>query len=86
MQLVIWFCAAARGFSLPYSACLTVLDVRELRCLAEVVLKRLCSDLQRFTAAEYLEGDNKYRCPKQRKAVRAAKRMSIEVRRAVASR
>lgn len=36
--------------------------------------------LQRFTAAEYLEGDNKYKCPKQRKAVRAAKRMAIEVR------
>jgi ubiquitin C-terminal hydrolase len=41
--------------------------------------------LQRFTAAEYLEGDNKYKCPKQRKAVRAAKRMSIEVRCAAAS-
>ena len=37
--------------------------------------------LQRFTSAEYLEGDNKYKCPQQRRMVRAAKRMTIEVRR-----
>ena len=34
--------------------------------------------LQRFTATEYLENDNKYKCPKQACLVRAAKRISIE--------
>lgn len=34
--------------------------------------------LQRFTATEYLEGENKYICPKQKTKVRAAKRISIE--------
>lgn len=34
--------------------------------------------LQRFTATEYLEGDNKYKCPKQSCMVRAAKRIAIK--------
>lgn len=34
--------------------------------------------LQRFTGTEYLEGDNKYRCPQQKCMVRAAKRMAFE--------
>jgi ubiquitin carboxyl-terminal hydrolase 36/42 len=34
--------------------------------------------LQRFTATEYLEGANKYKCPRQACLVRAAKRMAIE--------
>ena len=34
--------------------------------------------LQRFTATEYLEGENKYKCPRQGCLVRAAKRIAID--------
>ncbi|KAL3153836.1 hypothetical protein ABBQ32_013412 [Trebouxia sp. C0010 RCD-2024] len=34
--------------------------------------------LQRFTTSEYLDGPNKYICPKQKKKVRAAKCMTID--------
>ena len=34
--------------------------------------------LQRFTTSEYLDGANKYICPKQKQKVRAAKCMSID--------
>ena len=34
--------------------------------------------LRRFTAGESLDGANKYKCPKQKRAVRAVKRMTIE--------
>ncbi|KAI8462774.1 MAG: hypothetical protein J3K34DRAFT_372984 [Monoraphidium minutum] len=34
--------------------------------------------LQHFTAAEVLDGDNRYRCPKNGKLVRAKKRITIE--------
>lgn len=34
--------------------------------------------LQHFTAAEVLDGDNRYRCPKNNKLVRAKKRITIE--------
>ncbi len=35
--------------------------------------------LQRYTAGEALDGANKYRCPKQKRFVRAVKRITIEV-------
>lgn len=35
--------------------------------------------LQRYTAGETLDGSNKYKCPKQKRFVRAIKRISIEV-------
>lgn len=34
--------------------------------------------LQRFTTSEYLDGANKYICPKQKKKVRAAKCMTVD--------
>lgn len=34
--------------------------------------------LQRFTSSEYLDGANKYICPKQKQKVRAAKCMTID--------
>ena len=34
--------------------------------------------LQRYTAGEALDGANKYRCPKQKRFVRAVKRITIE--------
>lgn len=34
--------------------------------------------LQRFTAGEVLDGPNKYKCPKQNRAVRAVKRMTVD--------
>lgn len=34
--------------------------------------------LQRFTSSEYLDGANKYICPKQKRKVRAAKCMTVE--------
>lgn len=34
--------------------------------------------LQRFTGSEYLDGANKYICPKQKRKVRAAKCMTVE--------
>ncbi|KAI7838812.1 hypothetical protein COHA_007427 [Chlorella ohadii] len=34
--------------------------------------------LERFTAGEALDGANKYKCPKQQKAVRAVKRMTVD--------
>ena len=36
--------------------------------------------LQRYTAGEALDGANKYRCPKQKRFVRAVKRITIEAR------
>ena len=35
--------------------------------------------LQRYTTGEVLDGSNKYKCPKQKKFVRAVKRITIEV-------
>ena len=37
-----------------------------------------CSCLQRFVGVEYLDGTNKYKCPKHNQKVRAAKQMAIE--------
>lgn len=37
------------------------------------------SVFQLHPAGEVLDGGNKYRCPRQNKAVRAVKRMSMEV-------
>lgn len=34
--------------------------------------------LERFTNVEFLDGDNKYKCPKENVMVRAAKRMTID--------
>ncbi|KAL4424055.1 hypothetical protein ABPG75_001356 [Micractinium tetrahymenae] len=34
--------------------------------------------LERFTAGEVLDGQNKYKCPKQSKGVRAVKRMTVD--------
>lgn len=34
--------------------------------------------LQRFTSSEYLDGANKYICPKQKQKVRAAKCMTVD--------
>jgi ubiquitin C-terminal hydrolase len=34
--------------------------------------------LERFTNKEYLDGENKYKCPKENKMVKAVKRMTIE--------
>lgn len=34
--------------------------------------------LQRYTATEYLEGENKYKCPRQSCLVRAGKRIAID--------
>eukprot|EP00884_Botryococcus_braunii_P011307 jgi/Botrbrau1/20177/Bobra.0173s0075.1 len=34
--------------------------------------------LERFTSEEYLDGDNKYKCPKENTMVRAVKRMTID--------
>lgn len=38
----------------------------------------LLKALQRFTSSEYLDGANKYICPKQKQKVRAAKCMTID--------
>ena len=35
--------------------------------------------LARFTAGEALDGNNKYKCPRQKRFVRAVKRITIEV-------
>ena len=46
------------------------LEINHANCLIKA--------LQRFTSSEYLDGNNKYICPKQKKKVRAAKCMSID--------
>ena len=46
--------------------------------LAPSQASTLTRALQHFTAPEVLDGDNRYRCPKNNKLVRARKRITIE--------